>query len=123
MKTNYAAHIIMAVRYRSGTQNRFPCYENVVLIEADDPDEAMRRAEEYGAEEARHDDPTFTWGGQPAYWQFAGVRKLIECRTLGDPEDRLRDGTELTYSQLEVSSEKDLKKLVEGEPVSVTYEE
>ncbi|MBX9581845.1 MAG: DUF4288 domain-containing protein [Gemmataceae bacterium] len=125
MKTRYAAHIIMAVRYRDPPQDTIPLYENVVLVEAETGEEAERAAEEYGRAEAADPDPSFRWGDRPAYWEFAGVRKLIEFRESmpefdGDP---VLARTEMTYSQMRVRSEDDLKKLVEGEPVEVVYEE
>lgn len=123
MKTKYAAHLIQAIRFRDGAQDHIPLYENVVLVEADTDDEAMRIAEEYGRAEAADDDPSFTWGGHPAYWQFAGVRKLIECREPCADDDPVLSRTELTYSQMSVRSEGDLKKLVGGEPVEILYEE
>jgi hypothetical protein len=55
----------------------------------------------------------------PATWVFAGLRKLVSCV---NPEERPEHGTEVTYSQMEVTSEADFKKLVNGEPVMVLYE-
>ena len=123
--TRYAAHLILAVRFRDGRQDRFPCYENVVLLEAETDDEAMTMAEEYGKEDARDLDDDFRWGDRPAYWEFVGVRKLIECREAepGFPDDPVLSRTELTYSRMELASEEDLRKLAGGEPVAVTYEE
>ena len=83
----------------------------------------MHKAMEQGKADAETGEEDFRWGGRPAYWEFVGVRKLIECRTPGSMDDHLRNGTELTYSQLVLSSEEDLRKLAHGEPVSVTYEE
>ena len=122
MITQYAAHIIMAVRYREPPQDAIPFYENVVLIDAGSDDEAWDKAEELGREDATDDDPSFTWGDRPARWEFVGVRKLITCQPRG-LDDAIGPGTELTYSQMSVQNEDDLKKLVEGEPVQVNYEE
>jgi hypothetical protein len=116
----YAAHLILAVRFRDKSQKSIPCYENVVLVYASDDEEAMRRAREFGADAAADE---FEWDGRPARWEFVGVRKLIECRTPRSADNRLGAGTEVTYSQLVLASEEDLQKLVAGEPVTVSYEE
>lgn len=122
MSTHYAAHLIMAVRFRDPPQDGIPFYENVVLIDAESADEAWAKAEELGREDAADDDLSFCWGDRPARWEFVGVRKVITCEPRG-LDDRIGPGAELTYSQMSVRSEDDLKKLVEGEPVEVTYEE
>jgi hypothetical protein len=122
MKVKYAAHLIMAVRFREGRQDRFPCYENVVLVYANSDEEAMQKAREYGEAEAEAGE-TFDWNERPAYWEFVGVRKLIECRTPGSQDDKIGPGTEVTYSLLVLPSEEDLRRLADGEPVTVTYQE
>ena len=116
----YAAHLILAVRFRDKPQKTIPCYENVVLVDATGGEEAMDKARELGSEAAADE---FEWDGRPARWEFVGVRKLIECRTPGSADNRLGAGTEVTYSQLVLASEEDLQKLVAGESVTVTYEE
>lgn len=122
MNTQYAAHIIMAVKYREPPQDSIPFYENVVLIDAASDDEAWDKAEELGREDAADDDPSFRWGDRPARWEFVGVRKLITCQPRG-VSDTIGPGTEITYSQMSVRCEDDLTKLVGGEPVEVIYEE
>lgn len=122
MKVKYAAHLILAVRFQKGEQEQFPCYENVVLVYANDEQEGLERAREIGEREAKDGSP-FEWNERPAYWEFVGVRKLIECRTPGSLENRLGSGTEVTYSLLVLPTEKDLRRLANGEPVEVTYAE
>ena len=122
MKTQYAAHLIMAVKYRNEPQSDIPFYENVLLIDAGSDDEAWDKAEEIGREEGADDDLSFRWNEHPARLEFVGIRKLITCQPRG-LSDRIESGAELTYSQMSVRSEADLKKLVDGEPVEVVYEE
>lgn len=122
MSTQYAAHLIMAIKYRDPPQDRIPLYENVVLIDARSDDEAWDRAEVIGREDAAQDDASFRWDGRPARLEFVGVRKVISCQPRGLSE-RIESGAELTYSQMSVRSEADLQKLVDGEPVEVVYEE
>jgi hypothetical protein len=118
----YAAHLIMAVKFDDAPQDRYPVYENVVLVEAETDERALEVATEIGRREEQEGSP-FRWDGRPARWSFAGVRKLIECQTPGSDDEELRPGTEVTYSQLVLGSEEDLRKLVDGEPVNVLYEE
>jgi hypothetical protein len=124
MKTKYAAHLIMAVRFDTPRPGPIPFYENVVLIYADSDDDALRKACRIGRDEAAVEENDFRWGGRPARWEFAGVRKLIACRgPAGSGTDRIGHGAEVTYSEMAVRSEADLKKLVTGEPVEVMYNE
>jgi hypothetical protein len=64
--TWYAAHIVMAVKFKRGEQNRFPVWENIVLISAESEEEAFAKAEERGRCEEGDDGGTFTWGDRPA---------------------------------------------------------
>ncbi len=69
-----------------------------------------------GKQDEGDDDGTFRWAGKPAQWRFAGVRKLTLCE---GPEKRPADGTEVSYTEMEVESEQALLKLLEGKPVAV----
>ncbi len=114
--TWYAAHLILYVRYKDRKPRRVPVWENIVLIKADSEGEAFAKAEKRGHEEEGDDDGTFRWGNHPAEWVFAGVRKLTLCQ---DEDQRPRDGTEVTFLELELPSESLVRKLASGEPVSV----
>jgi len=115
MASWYAAHLVMYVKFREGGQARFPVWENVVLLSAGDEAEAFEKAERRGREDAE-DDGSFRWGGKPARWVFAGVRKLTAC---DEPARRPGDGTEITYTEMVLDSEQSVERLVKGEPVSV----
>jgi hypothetical protein len=120
----YGAHIVMAVRYDDpADQTDYPVWENVVLVRADSDEKALQKAEEIGRAGEDDGSERLRWDGKPARWVFAGVRKLIECRTPDDPQDRLRTGTEVTYSQMILDSRETLQKFVKGDPVPVLYEE
>lgn len=112
----FAAHIILRVELRRQPQSRFPLWENIVLLQADTEEEAWAKAEQRGREDEGDEDGGFRWGGQPARWVFAGVRKLTLCQ---DGDKRPRDGTEVSFNELEVSSEEAIAKLLAGQPVSV----
>jgi hypothetical protein len=120
----YAAHVIMAIRYdKPGDQKNYPVWENVVLVRADSDDKALEKAVQLGRADEDDGSEGLRWEGKPARWVFAGVRKLIECRTPDDPRDRLRTGTEVTYSQMILDSPEALEKFVNGDPVPVLYDE
>ncbi len=132
--TWYAAHIIAYIKFLDGVQDKYPVWENVVLLETDSVDQAYEEAERIGKED--YDDTAegsgdLLWDERPGVWVFAGVRKLIECQdtasTMVKLPDRVRNspvhGTEVTYSQFEVADEEGLTKLVKGDPVTLLYEE
>ncbi len=118
MSNWYAAHLILCVKVKDGPQKKFPVWENIVLIKANSEDEAFEKAEQRGREEEGDDDGTFRWGGKRASRQFAGVRKLTLCQ---DSDQRPADGTEVTYSEMEVESEQAVRKLAEGKQVAVKF--
>jgi hypothetical protein len=115
----FAAHLVLYVKWKEPSQKRFPVWENIVLIKADSEEEALEKAERRGREE-EGDDGTFRWGGQPAAWVFAGVRKLTACQ---DPQKRPGDGTEISYTEMEVRSQEAVEHLVQGQPVAVRFKE
>ena len=59
MKKWYAAHLIEYAKFRDGVQDYYPFYENVVLIEADSPEEAWDKAEQFGKDN-EFDDTSLT---------------------------------------------------------------
>ena len=112
----YAAHVLMYVRLKDRTQDHFPIWENIILLNANSEEDAFIKAEKRGHEDAGDDDASFRWAGEPAEWVFAGVRKLTSCE---DSERRPNDGTEITFLEMQVSSKRDIEKLLEGEPVTI----
>jgi Domain of unknown function (DUF4288) len=121
VKTKYAAHLVLAIKWRDGPQPSIPLFENVRLVYAESDADAHRLACALGRQEEEDlTDDGLRWDGRPARYEFVGVRKLIECR----PADgRLGHGAEVTYSQLTVRTEDDLKKFAAGQPVEVLYQE
>jgi hypothetical protein len=116
----FAAHLVMYVKLKDQPQDRFPLWENIVLVKAVSEDEAFAKAEQRGREEEGDDDGSFRWAGNPARWVFAGVRKLTTCQ---DADKRPTDGTEVSFTEMEIHSEEAIRKLLEGEPVSVKFTE
>jgi hypothetical protein len=114
----YAAHILMYVKRDGGAGGKCPVWENIVLIRANSEEEAFAKATRRGKDDEGDDDGTFRWGGKPARWLFAGIRKLTLC---DDPEKRPGDGTEVSYTEMEIGSEEAVWKLLEGKPVAVKF--
>ncbi len=120
MSNWYAAHLILYVKLKEHSQRHYTVWENIVLIKARTEEEAFTKAEQRGKKDEGDDGGTFRWDGKPAQWVFAGVRKLALCE---DPERRPDDGTEVSYTEMEVASEQAVRKLVAGQPVAVKYRE
>jgi hypothetical protein len=108
----------MFIKIKDVPQDRYPVWENIVLIEAGTEEEAFKKAEERGRLDEGDDGGSLRWGKKPATWVFAGVRKLTACE---DPDERPGDGTELSYSEMELDSLEAVKKLASGKQVQVTY--
>ena len=113
----------MAIRFQDGVQDKYPAWENVLLIEALSVEEAYSKAEHYGREDESSQDELLTWEGRPARLVFGGVRKVIEIRNASERRDEPGDGAEITYSQFDLDSEESLSKLIKGEEVPVLYME
>ena len=119
----YAAHVIMSVKFTDPQdQTVYPVWENIFLVCATNEDAARAKAQELGRSNETDGSDGFRWKGKPAKWVFAGIRKLIECRS-DDESDRPVDGAEVTYSQIILPDREALTKLVNGRPVTVYYEE
>ena len=87
----YAAHLLMYVKFKASTGRRIPVWENIVLIKATSEEEAFTKATQRGKADEGDDDGTFRWGGKPAQWLFAGIRKLTLCwQATGRCENRSR---------------------------------
>jgi hypothetical protein len=118
--TWYAASIIMYTGFKGGKQDKFPIWENIVLIQAESADQALEKATKRGLEDEGDSNGTYFYEDRPATLVFAGIRKLIETQ---DSAKQPSDRTEVSYSQMQVDDEESLSKLVNGEPVAVWYEE
>jgi hypothetical protein len=116
----YAAHLVMCVRFRSGAQDKFPVWENVVLLSARSDDEAFAQAEAMGRSAAGDEDPTFKWGRRAARWEFVGVRKLVACALAGPSPAA---GDEVTYTELEFDSLSAVQAFAAGGPARARFED
>jgi hypothetical protein len=122
--TWYAAHIIISTRPIKPRKGKILVYENVILLQATDGEEATDKAREYADASIIKDDKLTTMDGEPAVESFVGIRKIIEVRNpwpLSPDNDRPVDGTEITYSKFKLKDERALSKLVNGEEVLIDY--
>ncbi|WP_019502219.1 DUF4288 domain-containing protein [Pseudanabaena sp. PCC 6802] len=120
--TWYAAHAIMYVKFKDGNQDKYPIWENAILIEASSSDEAWEKAkirakeDEDDGENPRGES---LWEGRPFIFVFAGIRKIVSCV---DEENRPTDGTEIAYSQMELPDLDSLSKFLKEEEVFLRYD-
>ncbi len=112
----YAAHVIMVVKFKDDVQDKYPFWENIILIEARDSDEAFSKAAERARLNEGDDNNSFTWEDRPSTWCFAGIRKLLTCQNYNE---RPSNGTEISYLEMEVSSQEDFSRVLKGESVVV----
>ncbi|MEO8608309.1 MAG: DUF4288 domain-containing protein [Chloroflexota bacterium] len=118
--TWYAAHLIQYFQLRDEPQDHYKAWENIVLIQADSTEEAFKMARAIGTERFGDIDDTLRLDDKPAKSVFGGVRKLVDCE---DKDLHPGHGTEVTYFEFELDSEEGLKQLIDGETVTVEYEE
>jgi Domain of unknown function (DUF4288) len=116
----YSAHAILYVKFKDGKQDSFPAWENVYLINAPNIEEARVQAVQVASSATGDSQGTFKWNDRPAEWVFAGIRKILSVSHLGASSD-LTSGDELTYSELSVPDEVSLRKLADGESVTIDY--
>lgn len=114
----YAAHIIMYLKLKTQPQDRYLVWENVVLFEAASGEQAWEKAQQRGHEEEGDCDGSLRWGEQPATWVFAGIRQLVDSEA---PDERPGDGTEVSYSEIEVDSLEAIEQLAEGRSATVRF--
>ena len=123
MMSWYTASIIVSCRLKDKKQDVYPVYENFTLFEADNREEALDKAADY-AKEYVAVDAQLQLHGEPAYWKFEGIRKLIEIRDHLSDEldtDKPISGVEVSYSYMEVNEESQLKELAAGKTVNIRY--
>jgi hypothetical protein len=120
--TWYAAHLITYFEFNDKNDKQIPVWENIVLIEANSDESASEKAKKYLSEkyESYDSEESTLWDGFPGNWRPAGIRKVIECEC---EDDTLSDGIEVTYSQYICQTEDIVNAFVQGDPVSIVYEE
>lgn len=126
--TWYAASVIIWVKRKpvEGGEDGHtgPCHvwENVIIVDAADPDEAIRKATEFGQQDAAANSVDLIVDDQPGEIKFMGVRKLSEIHSLAESgETQPKDLVEITSSELEMRSYEDLVQFARGDAVILRY--
>ncbi len=122
--TWYGASIITTIIVKEGTQDVFPVFEDVYLIEAENREFAYEKAKNLGLQIQNADD-TLQFNGIPAKCEFLGIRKLRSIYNGAETGDVDTSppvsGAEITHSYFEISNKEDLKKFAEGKRINVDY--
>jgi len=121
--TWFAANLIIAIHPKDGEHESILVYENIILVEAINSDDAFLKAKEIGQLEAMLED-SLTIDDKPAIREFVGIRKLTNISNPEpfDPDqDPPTNGTEITYSVYRVPDKRALRNLASGEIVNVEY--
>jgi hypothetical protein len=84
---------------------RCEAWENLVIIRASNPKEALRKAEQIGKESAGDCDGTLRLFGKPAWQHFLGVRSI------GVIHEKLQDGAEITWNLKQTTFSKAKKSI------------
>jgi len=99
--------VLGTVRKKSVRKPKARCevWENLVIIRASNPKEALRKAEQIGKESAGDCDGTLRLFGKPAQQNFLGVRNI------GVIHEKLQDGAEITWNLKRTTFQKAQKSI------------
>lgn len=119
----YCAHVLHYFQYDDEKQDSFLVQENIYLVQATSPDEAMVKGELQGKKVEQYlEGSGLCLNDRPASLRFASVRKVVECQDLdGQVEIPTDEEIELTYSEYIVSSKEEFEKLIHGRTATVDY--
>jgi hypothetical protein len=116
----FAAHAVLYFRLKSGEQQRYRVWENILLIQAPD----SRAAWQQGLELARRDEGdcqgSLRIDDQPCTLVFGGLRKVVEV-SHATAEERPGHGDEISYSEFEVADADALDRLIKGQDAALIY--
>ena len=116
----FAAHAIMYFKLKSGVQDSFTIWENAILSETENSDEAWEKAKTWARQEEGDSHGSLRVDDQAATQIFAGIRKMVTV-SHWEEEGKLTHGDEITYSEFQVTDEDSIRQLVDGEEVTVEY--
>jgi hypothetical protein len=116
----YAAHAIVYFELIDGPQDEYQVYENVFLIKAEMPEEALAKANELARREEGDDDGSLRVGDRPARRVFGCIRKLVSV-SHERLDGQIGDGDEVTYNEFVLADRKALDKLLGAEDVNLLY--
>jgi len=119
----YCAHALHYFEYEDGKQDDYLVQENIYLIQAASPDEAMAKGELQGKTVETHlDGSGLRLNDRPARLRFVTIRKVVECQDLDEQTEILTEGgIELSYSEYIISSKDEFEKMIHGKTATVDY--
>jgi len=124
----YAAHLITTLRAKreEGDAAEEPArpiqaWEDVILVDAADPDDAIHKATEFGTREAAEDSKDLVIDDKPAVYELIGVRKLSEIGEKVTGHKQAPNIIEVTTTELEIRNDFDLLQLARGGEVLLRY--
>ena len=120
----YVAHAILSLEHLEEPRDRFLIWENLLIIDALDPEQAWEAAETRAAQDATPEDAYFLPDGQPATildgrparWRYMGVRKVVAVAH-DTEEGVLHSGDEVSYNEFEATSIEQVESLARGDEV------
>jgi hypothetical protein len=112
----FAAHVVMHYQLTDGPQDRYTGYENIFLVEAETPDQAIERGRARGREDETDCAGTMTMDGRAARLAFVGVRKVVKVQNAPGGRHPAA-GDEITYSEFEVADSDELRRFATGDAV------
>ena len=116
----FAAHAITYFRLKSGEQQRYRVWENVLLVEAADSRQAWDRGIELARRDEEYSDGSLRIDDQPCDLLFGGLRKVVEVSHSGVLHVP-QHGDEISYSEFEVADADALRRLIDGEDTAAVY--
>jgi hypothetical protein len=117
----YACHAFLYFQYKDGNQTDFFGHENIYLIKAESPDEALAKGRIRAQQDEGDDDGSLRCNGRPARYTLASILKVVECIDLDLETDKPVHGTELSYSDFTVVNRSEFEKLIAGQSATVIY--
>ncbi len=112
----------MYIKFKDGNQDSYPIWENVLLIEADTPEEAQEKAIKVAKSDEGDSENSLKWADRPATWVFAGLRKLLTVAH-PDADETKFDGAEITFSEFEIEDKESFQRYIDGKDVTIKYYE
>lgn len=110
----FSAHVVMRVMFKDGNQDHCPLMENIILISAENEEDALTKAEIIGSSLEGDNEGSFEWCDRPAEWKFIGIRKLLEVRNSLSRNDMVDDASEVSYSIFDIKDVDELNQFMSG---------
>ena len=109
----------MALRPERPIDQPLFCWENLILLEAEDGADVWSMAEKRAIEVDRSDEyELHSEYPVPSRWEFAGIRKIVEVRNDSE-EGKLVSGDELSYNTILLDGQEDVDRFVSGDPCTL----